>query len=107
MVDGIQQRKGPELDDMIGRGFVGLMGASLLMNSGTVFTAMQNTIAPGGISGPGAFSGMSRMMGGFTNLVTTASYELGQLSAASTIMRMADPAQQRTPQNLPTPKYQA
>jgi hypothetical protein len=105
MADGTQQKKGPELDDMIGRGFMGLLGASMLMNPGTMFTAMNNTIAPG-IGGPSAFGGMTRMMGGFTNLATSASYELGQLSAMSTIMSMSDPSQRRVPQQTgPSPKY--
>ncbi len=103
MADGIQQTKGPELDDMIGRGFMGLIGASMLMNPGTMFTAMNNTIAPG-IGGPAAFGGMTRMMGSFTSLATTASYELGQMSAMSTIMSMTQP--QRAPQqNGPSPRY--
>lgn len=104
MVDGTQPTRGPELDDMLGRGFMGLMGASLLANPATMFTAMQNTLAPSGIGGPTAFAGLNRMMGGFTNLITTASYELSALSATSTLTRMAEPVRP-SPQSAPVPKY--
>src|SRR5256885_2346574 len=55
--------KGPELDDSIGKGFVGLMAISMLMNPGAMFSAMSNTIAPGsGFDANALNSGAGRML---------------------------------------------
>lgn len=106
-VDGTPQRvKGPELDDMIGRGFMGLMCASMLMNPGTMFTAMNNTIAPGvGIDAGVSGTGLTRMMGGFSNTLNGFVPLMGEAMAVNTVMRMTDPAQQRrqVPGTVPTP----